>query len=117
MIERMMNFWQGSIKTRLIGYFMLLALTIASIGPFLTFTYSKKALEASVIDRLHTATTLKESELNRWVSDREKDITLLSQEPALLIQAEILLSTEISDRSIICLGAHSRLYFFNIYFF
>ena len=97
MIERMMNFWQGSIKTRLIGYFMLLALTIASVGPFLTFTYSKKALETSVINRLHTATTLKESELNRWVSDREKDITLLSQEPALLIQAEILLSAKTSD--------------------
>ncbi|MBU1662655.1 MAG: GAF domain-containing protein [Chloroflexi bacterium] len=76
---------------------MLLALITASVGPVLTFTLSRNALESSVIDRLNTATTLKEAGLNRWIADREEDIILLSQDTVLLTQAEILLTSEAID--------------------
>lgn len=95
MIQSIKNFWQGSLRVRLIGYFMLLSLLMASVGPFLSFTLSKKALQSSIVDRLDTASTLKEAELNRWVTDREVDITLISQDPRLLIQAGVLLKKDI----------------------
>lgn len=97
MISRIKNFWQGSLRIRLLGYALLLTLATTVSATFLTYELSRNALKNAVVDRLETAATLKESEFNRWIQNREQEITLLSQEPALLIQADVLLTSEKID--------------------
>ncbi len=87
-----MNFWKRNLRARLIGYFLLLALITASVGPILAFTLSRNALQNSIRDRLKTASTLKEEELNRWVSDREQDVLFLAQLSTVKTPAEALLN-------------------------
>ncbi len=93
MINRIRNFWQSSLKTRLMGYVLLFTLITTTTVPFYTYILSRQALEKAVVNRLETAVQLKESELNRWVKNRENDITLLAQEPTLLIMSEVLLTS------------------------
>ncbi|MEA3350263.1 MAG: GAF domain-containing protein, partial [Chloroflexota bacterium] len=87
-----MNFWKRNLRVRLIGYFLLLALITASVGPILTFTLTRNALQKSIFEQLRTATTLKEGELNRWVNDNKQDVVFLAQLPTIRTQAEILLN-------------------------
>jgi len=93
-IDRIRDFWQGSLQTRLMGYVLLLTLTISTIVPFLTYTLSRNSLENAVIDQLQTAATLKEAELNRWVDEREDEFEALLNNSTLTSQAEAVLSAE-----------------------
>lgn len=97
MLKQITNFWQGSLRNRLLGYVLLLTFATTVSVTFLTYGFSRNALENAVVSRLGTAATLKEAEFNRWIKNREQEITLLAQEPALLIQTEILLTTENVD--------------------
>ncbi len=76
-----MNFWKKSLLLQLVSYFSILSTVTVSIVAFSAYVRSRDALQVSVIDRLKVATSLKEYQLNEWVSNQRKDIILLTQLP------------------------------------
>ena len=90
----MMKVWQKSLMARLVGYFLLLSLVIVSLVGYIAFLQARKALQQSVFDQLSAAAVFKEGELNRWVTDQEQDVLLLSRSPAVLNQIQTLFGDE-----------------------
>ncbi|MBD2175657.1 response regulator [Pseudanabaena sp. FACHB-1998] len=76
-----MNFWGKSLLLQLVTYFSILSTVTVSIVAFSAYVRSRDALQVSVIDRLKVATSLKEYQLNEWVSNQRKDVILLTQLP------------------------------------
>ncbi len=75
-----MRFWSKSLMARLVTYFLaftaisVVATTLISLG------IVQAALTQSIYDRLGAVATLKEDELNRWVSDQKNEILSTSQD-------------------------------------
>jgi WD40 repeat protein/HAMP domain-containing protein len=87
-----MKFWEKSLMARLVSYFLLLSLATVSLGVFVAYVQGKDALEKSVFDRLTSAATLKDEELNRWVADQRQVVTAIALLPQVREQAELLLA-------------------------
>jgi signal transduction histidine kinase len=78
-----MQFWQKSLRIRLITYFFLLSLIPITLVGLVAFFLARSVLEQSVFDQLNANTSAKEEELNRWVTDRTQDVYFLSRSPAI----------------------------------
>jgi len=92
-----MGFWQKSLMARLVGYFLLLSLVTVGLLGYIAFSNARAALEQSVYERLNASAAFKEGELNRWVSDQEQDVLLISRSPFLLSRTQALLQLSESD--------------------
>src|SRR5512135_1344527 len=95
-----MKFWQKSLMARLVSYFLLLSLVTGSLGVFVAYMQGKDALEKSVFDRLTSAATLKEEELNRWVADQRQVVAAIALLPQISEQARLLLAHANADASV-----------------
>ncbi len=95
-----MKFWQKSLMARLVSYFLLLSLVTGSLGVFVAYMQGKDALEKSVFDRLTSAATLKEEELNRWVADQRQVVAAITLLPQIQEQAALLLAHANTDASV-----------------
>ncbi|ERT07177.1 HAMP domain protein [Lyngbya aestuarii BL J] len=91
-----MKFWKKSLLVQLVGSFLLLSLVIVALVGSVAFYQAKASLKQSVFDRLSSAASLKEQELNRWARDQSLTVLSLAQLPEIRSQAEALLSN--SDR-------------------
>jgi PAS domain S-box-containing protein len=87
-----MNFWGKSLLLQLVTYFSVLSTVTVSIVAFSAYVRSRDALQSSVIDRLQVAVSLKEYQLNEWVSSQRKDVLLLTQLPSIREDLTILLT-------------------------
>ncbi|MGB3404608.1 MAG: ATP-binding protein [Microcoleaceae cyanobacterium] len=90
----MIKFWKKSLLFQVVGSFSLLSLTIVSLVGYLAFVQAKTSLKQSVFDRLTTAVSLKEGELNRWLLDRRDTLISLSELSEINTQAQILLTKD-----------------------
>ena len=88
----MIRFWKKSLLFQIVGSFSLLSLTIVALVGYLAFIQAKATIKQSVFERLTTAASLKEGELNRWLLDRRDTLIALSQLPEINRQAQILLT-------------------------
>ena len=86
-----MWFWQTSLMARLVGYFLLLSLVTVGLVGYIASLQARSALETSVFERLNASAAFKEGELNRWVSDQERDVILLARSQYILAQTQELL--------------------------
>ena len=102
-----MNFWGKSLLLQLVTYFSDLSTVTVSIVAFSAYVRSRDALQSSVIDRLQVAISLKEYQLNEWVSNQRKDVLLLIQLPAVRDELNILLTNPINKPEYT--NAYSRL--------
>ncbi|MFQ5571025.1 MAG: hypothetical protein ACE5G0_15200 [Rhodothermales bacterium] len=89
-------FWKKSLVARLVFSFLLLSLVTTFLLGFMAFMQARSALQASVLDRLHVAASLKEDALNQWVSDQTQSLLMLAELPAVHLQASALLRHETS---------------------
>jgi signal transduction histidine kinase/DNA-binding response OmpR family regulator len=87
-----MNFWGKSLLLQLVTYFSVLSTLTVSIVAYAAYVRSRDALQSSVIDRLQVAISLKEYQLNEWVSSQRKDVLLLVQLRAVREELNILLT-------------------------
>jgi GAF domain-containing protein/HAMP domain-containing protein len=76
-----MRFWTKSLTTRLIVYFLLLALVPLSIVGYVAYNIGEETLKRGILDHLSTAAILKEGEINRWLADKKRSTLLLAQTP------------------------------------
>ena len=88
----MIQFWKKSLRVQIAGSFSLLSLTIVTLLGGLAFSQARLALKQSVFDRLLTAASLKEADLNRWLLDRRATLHSLNQLPNVRSAAEIVLT-------------------------
>ena len=92
-----MQFWRTSLMARLVGYFLLLSVVTVGLVSFSAYWRARKALESSVFEGLNASASFKEGELNRWVSDQAKDVSLLATSPYLMAAAENLFAQSRND--------------------
>ncbi len=78
-----MRFWARSLTTRLLLYFLLLALVPLSIVGYVAYNRSQDALKERLFKHLTTTAILKEDEIRRWVVDETKSTRLLAQTPVI----------------------------------
>jgi len=87
-----MRFWTKSLMARLVTYFLALSAIGVIVTTLISLGIVRTALTQSIYDRLGAVATLKEDELNRWMSDQRNEILSISQD-AELINNVIALST------------------------
>jgi GAF domain-containing protein len=102
-----MRFWTKSLMARLVTYFLALSAIGVIVTTLLSLGIVQTALTQSVYDRLGAVVTLKEDELNRWVTDQTNEIQAISQDTD-LINNVIALST-FTEQSIDYKKAHDNL--------
>ena len=76
-----MRFWTKSLTTRLVIYFLLLALVPLTIVSYVAYNSGEEALKRGILDHLSTTAILKEDEINRWIADKKRSTRLLAQTP------------------------------------
>lgn len=92
-----MGFWRTSLMARLVGYFLLLSLVTVGLVSFSAYWRARKALESLVFEGLNASATFKEGELNRWVTDQAKDVSLLASSPYVTETSQALFSLPEKD--------------------
>lgn len=85
-----MKFWKKSLMARLVIYFLVLSVATVGLVGFVAFIQAREALKKSIFDRLKAVATLKEDELDRWVSDQLRDILFIAQIRVVQTQGEVL---------------------------
>jgi PAS domain S-box-containing protein len=83
----------SGLTARLTLLILVMSLCAAMVVSVVTYRKAREALEASIYSRLETVVTLKESELRRWVKDREKDLLTFSRDRYLLGDLRVMKST------------------------
>lgn len=88
-----MRFLRRSLLAQLVTYFMLLSVAIVGLVGYIAFVQARNTLEQASFQQLEITATLKEDELNRWVSDQRESILLVASLPEAQAQAEQLLKS------------------------
>ena len=70
--------WNRSLRTRLVGYFLVIALLIVALAGYLAFIGARRALQQSVFERLSVVASLEEDQLRRWVESQRQDVVYLA---------------------------------------
>ena len=87
-----MKFWQQSLTTKVANYFLLLSLITVGVVGGVAYLRARNALRAAAFERLRVAATLKETEINRWFEDQQRDFLLTTQLPDVQANLNILLA-------------------------
>lgn len=106
-----MKFWKTSLLAQLVGYFSILSVVTVSIVSTAAYTRARTALERSVSDRLTVATSLKDYQLGKWVSNQRQDVLFISQQPDIQKEIEVLLTQETTSPEYIAAYARLERYF------
>lgn len=88
----MIKVWKKSLLFQLVGSFTFLSLSIVTLVGYVAFIQARASLKQSVFDRLTTAASLKEGELNRWLLDSHDNLLSLGQLSEVKAQAKVLLT-------------------------
>ncbi|MDM8535385.1 methyl-accepting chemotaxis protein [Desulfobacterales bacterium HSG17] len=75
----MINFIFGSLARRLAVFFLTGAVLIIFTGSFLSFNYSKQALEKEIFNHLTSVTEIRKENFLQYLKERIGDITILAQ--------------------------------------
>jgi GAF domain-containing protein/HAMP domain-containing protein len=75
-----MRFWTKSLMARLVTYFFALSAVAVILTTLISFGILRNTLTQSIYDRLGAVATLKEDELNRWVTDQSNELNSISQD-------------------------------------
>ena len=75
------TFWDTSLTTRLVFFFLLISLFVISLIGFIAYLHASDSLTGSVFDRLEAVATLKEDSLNHWINDQVQNVILISRLP------------------------------------
>ena len=89
---------QLSPTTKIANYFLLLALMTVGIVGGVAYFRAREALKQAAFDRLNVAATLKESEINRWFEDRQRDFLQTTQMPDVRANLDTLLNSSIVSK-------------------
>lgn len=92
-----MRFWNKSLMARLVTYFLTLSAIGVTVTTAITLTIVRASLTNSIYDRLEAVATLKEDELNRWISDQRDEVAYLSIAPEVGSQLRVLSRAEESS--------------------
>ena len=103
-----MRFWTKSLMARLVTYFLALSAIGVILTTLISLSIVRTALTQSIYDRLGAVATLKEDELNRWVTDQSSELVSIAQNKD-LIDDMIAFST-FKEESIDYKKAHDRLF-------
>ncbi|HNT74981.1 MAG TPA: GAF domain-containing protein [Anaerolineae bacterium] len=98
-----MRFWSfvtKSLVNRVLVYVMLLLLLTISLMGYLAYTLAQRNLTTSVFNRLESVVTLKEDELQRWVTDQRQNITWMAGQVPVRQWATQLLQGETAREAI-----------------
>ena len=90
-----MKFWQQSLTTKVANYFLLLSLITVGIVGSVAYFRARNALRAAAFARLSVAATLKETEINRWFEEQQRDFLLTTQLPDIQTNLKIMLDRTI----------------------
>jgi len=90
----MLTPYKKSLVARLLAGFLLLSLIMVVAVSLIAYSLSRQALIESVFERLKVAVTLKENELNRWISDQQQEIVFLAKSPEIRDNSGILLTRD-----------------------
>lgn len=82
--------FRRSLMIRLVTYFFVLSLIIASLIGYVSFVQARDSLKQSVFDRLSGVSILKEAELNRWVYDQRDNLLFIVHSPEMHVQTKEL---------------------------
>jgi signal transduction histidine kinase/ActR/RegA family two-component response regulator len=88
---------QTSFTTKIVNYFLLLALINVAIFGGVVYLRARDALQISAFKRLSVAATLKEEEIIRWFEDQQRDFLLITQLPDIQSALKILLNKETAN--------------------
>ncbi len=72
----MKKFTFSSIQTKLIFWFLLLALSPLLIGTLITYYSSRKSFEVSTFDKLAAIRELKVGQVKNWIAERKGDFSV-----------------------------------------
>ncbi len=103
-----MRFWQKSLRTRLTLYMLLLFVVPVIAVAILAYQQGRSALLDSTFNRLETTATLKENDIQRWVSSQKNLVRLLARDPIFDTYGPILLTLDEEDPAF--QTAHDALY-------
>ncbi|MFN5817053.1 MAG: hypothetical protein ACK47D_13455 [Pseudanabaena sp.] len=85
----MFNLFKKRLLLQLVGYFSILSIVTVLLVAVSANVRSRDALRRSAIDRLAVATSLKESQVTRWVDNQRRDVILMTQLPDFLMNSEV----------------------------
>jgi signal transduction histidine kinase/DNA-binding response OmpR family regulator len=83
---------QISFTTKIVNYFLLLALLNVAIFGGVVYLRARDALQISAFKRLSVAATLKEEEIIRWFEDQQRDFLLITQLPDIQTSLKTILN-------------------------
>ncbi len=89
----MLNFLRKSLLSQLVSSFSVLSLVTVSLVAIAAYIRARDSLRDSVYNRLQVATSLKEYQLDDWVTTQYQDVLLIARSPVILQQAKHLLGT------------------------
>ena len=93
----MIKAWRKSLLVQIVGSFSVLSFGIIVLVGCLAFVQARQSLKQSMFERLTTVASLKEGEINRWLSDRQSTLISLYQITAIQRDSRTLLTAEKSS--------------------
>jgi signal transduction histidine kinase len=84
---------QGGLGRTLLAAFLVLAIVPMSIISFIAVNRTRQDVRQELMARLTTVTTLKEAQIQRWITERSRSLAVLSSKPDVQ-QAAVTLLTQ-----------------------
>jgi signal transduction histidine kinase/DNA-binding NarL/FixJ family response regulator len=93
--ESSMKRWQSKrLLTQLVSYFSVLSVITLGAVAVASYFQARQSLEEEVINRLTVAAKLKSDQLDKWVENQLRDISLVSQEGEIQDALRTILTTD-----------------------
>lgn len=93
-----MKFWQKSLQSRLIIYFLICSLIPLLLMAVLAYLLGRASLQQTTLERLQTAAVIKEEQINAWVAEKVRLIEVLASSPVVIAGAEQMVAHEEGSR-------------------
>lgn len=76
-----MRFLRRSLRTRLLTFFLLVAVVPIAVTGYLAYNSGRQSIVKGVKSHLHSVAILKEQEIENWVQNMEDNMTWLAASP------------------------------------
>jgi CheY-like chemotaxis protein/signal transduction histidine kinase len=96
----MIKFTFSNIQSKLIFWFLLLALSPLLTGTLVTYFSTKKSFEASTYDKLSAIRDLKVGQVKNWITERKGDFNVFTKNTDQKLLNEALSGSSVSPRVI-----------------
>ena len=82
---------------QIVGYFLLLSCLSVGVISAVTYQQSRNAIKQSLFERLALTATLKEDELNRWITDQREAILAVVNLPGVQASIPLLVQQDVNQ--------------------